>query len=65
MWVKWLDVLRFAVLYLAQPYQLKRQDLHDLKYFLYYTVLFVVYIPPDPISLCEKNTNQQLQLPSK
>ena len=44
----------FAVLYLSQPYQLKRQDIHDLRYFLYYSVLFVVYIPPDPISLCER-----------
>ena len=51
MWVKRLDVLMFEVLYLAQPYQLKRQDLHHLKYFLYYSVLFVVYIPPAPISL--------------
>ena len=25
------------------------------KYFLYYTVLFVVYIPPDTISLCERS----------
>ena len=42
MWVKRLDDLMFAVLYLAQPYQLKRQDIHDLKYFLFYTILFVV-----------------------
>ena len=54
MWVKRLDDLMFAVLYLAQPYQLKRQDIHDLKYFLYYTILFVVFISPDPISLCER-----------
>ena len=32
MWVKRLDDLMFAVLYLVQPYQLKRQDLHDLNF---------------------------------
>ena len=26
-----------------------------IKYFLFYTVLFVVYIPPDTISLCERS----------
>ena len=41
MWVKRLDNLMFAVLYLDQPYQLKGQDLHDFKYFLYYIYYLV------------------------
>ena len=55
MWVKSLDVLMIEDLYLDQPYQINRQDLHDLKYFIYYNILFVVYILPNAINLCEKS----------